>query len=95
MMAWLVSGKVVAYEGGWSTNTSYLDSIQAGDLIWITSNSDYGHKFFVTGVSSDGQTIYYVDCNGDGHCMIKWDRSISLSNIKSRFRAILRYADYK
>ncbi len=92
-LAWMVSGKVVAYEGGWSTDSTYLNSIEAGDLIWITSSSSYGHKIFVTNVSGD--TIYYVDCNGDNHCKIQWGRSLALSTIKSRFKRILRYSDYK
>ena len=92
-LAWMVTGKIVAYEGGWSTDSSYLNNIQAGDLLWITSSSNYGHKIFVTSVS--GNTIYYVDCNGDNHCMIMWGRSIQLSSVKTRFRAILRYSDYK
>lgn len=51
----------------WSISYS-LDGVKAGDVIrydYGSSQTDYGHSIFVTGVS--GNTIYYVDCNGIGN----------------------------
>ncbi len=66
----------------WTPNrsTSALDSLKAGDVVRYQND---GHSIFVTGVS--GSTVTYADCNSDGHCIIRWDQTISKSTIKSTF----------
>ena len=53
-----------------------LSGVKAGDVIRY-SNSSKGHSIFVTSV--EGNTIYFVDCNGNGgHCKVKWDNKIQI-----------------
>ncbi len=79
-----------SYTSSWSSSysTSALDSVKAGDVIRYRND---GHSIFVTGVS--GSTITYTDCNSDGHCIIKWNRTIDKSTVRSSF-TYLRSAPY-
>lgn len=73
--------------GGNSSSWSKVNSIsgvKAGDILQYGNTSGSGHTVFVTGVS--GNTIYFVDCNGNGNysggtkvrtCGIKWDNTIT------------------
>ena len=61
-------------------NTSALDSLKPGDIIRYKND---GHSIYVYGVSGD--TITYADCNSDGHCIIRWDQTISKSTVRSTF----------
>ena len=67
---------------GWTTYTSSsaLNNLKPGDIVRYKSN---GHSIYVTGVSGD--TVTYTDCNSDGHCIIRWDATISKSTLKSTF----------
>lgn len=67
---------------GWSTSTSResLNSLKAGDIVRYKNN---GHSIFVTAVS--GNTVSYADCNSDGHCRIRWNKTISKSTLRSSF----------
>ncbi|MGN1193994.1 MAG: GBS Bsp-like repeat-containing protein, partial [Acutalibacteraceae bacterium] len=75
--------------GGSYTTWSQVNSIsgvKAGDILQYGNTSGSGHTVFVTSVSGD--TITFVDCNGNGNysgatkvrsCGIKWDNQISKS----------------
>ena len=67
---------------GWYTYTSSsaLDNLKPGDIVRYKNN---GHSIYVTGVN--GNTVTYTDCNSDGHCIIRWDVTISKSTLKSSF----------
>ena len=67
---------------GWYTytSTSALDSLKAGDIVRYKNN---GHSIYVIGVNGD--TVTYTDCNSDGHCIIRWDATISKSTLRSTF----------
>ena len=62
-----------------------IDNVKPGDVVqYGNPNNGYGHTIFVTGVS--GNTITYLDCNGNGNysgatevrsCGIKWDNKVS------------------
>lgn len=67
---------------GWYTYTgsSALNSLKPGDIVRYKND---GHSIFVTGVNGD--TVTYTDCNSDGHCIIKWGKTISKSTLKSSF----------
>ncbi len=65
-------------------NVSALDSLKAGDVVRYKND---GHSIFVTAVSGD--TVTYADCNSDGHCIIRWNQTIS----KSTLRATFTYVD--
>ncbi len=75
---------------GWCTYTSSsaLNSLKPGDIVRYKNN---GHSIFVTAVNGD--TVTYTDCNSDGHCMIKWGKTISKSTLKSTFTHV-RSAPY-
>ena len=69
-------------KNGWYTytNSSALDTLKAGDIVRYKNN---GHSIFVIGVNGD--TVTYTDCNSDGHCIIRWDATISKSTLRSTF----------
>lgn len=68
--------------GEWPTNynASALNTLKAGDIVRYNYN---GHSIFILGV--EGETVTYVDANGDGHCKIQWDRTTTKAKIKSSF----------
>ena len=63
-----------------------ISEVKAGDVVQYGNTMGSGHTIFVTSVSGD--TITFVDCNGNGNysggskvrsCGIKWDNTISKS----------------
>ena len=74
-MAYLIFGSVP--ELHWTKYTS-VSNYYAGDYVRIRNNR---HSILITKVS--GNTITYVDCNNYGPCQVKWDRTISVSSLKS------------
>ena len=69
----------------WSKSTN-INDVKAGDVLQYGNTSGSGHTVFVTSVS--GNTITFVDCNGNGNysngskvrsCGVKWDNTISKS----------------
>lgn len=64
-----------------SLGKSYnVDDLYIGDLIRF-HNSGWEHSLIVTDISGD--TITYVDCNGDNRNTVRWNKTISRSRIKS------------
>lgn len=72
-----------SYPSSWSRVYS-IDNVKKGDILQYGNTSGSGHTVFVTNVSGD--TITFVDCNGNGnysgssyvrYCDIKWDNTIS------------------
>lgn len=60
-----------------------INSVKSGDIVQYGNTSGQGHTIFVTSVS--GNTITFVDCNGNGNysggnkvreCGIKWGNTI-------------------
>ncbi len=78
-LAWDISGTNAHY---WniSYNKDSINTVKAGDC--IRYNND-GHTVFVIGVSGD--TVTVAECNWGANCIIKWDRTISKSTLKSSF----------
>ena len=74
-MAYLIFGSVP--ELHWTKYTS-VSNYYAGDYVRVRSNR---HSIFITKVSNG--TVTYVDCNNYGPCQVKWDRTISVSSLKS------------
>ena len=82
----LIAYKVFgSHADSWSKVTN-LNNVKAGDVLQYGNTSGEGHTVFVTSVS--GNTITFVDCNGNGNysngskvrsCGIKWDNTISKS----------------
>lgn len=66
----------------WTSNndSSALDTLKAGDIVRYMWN---GHSIFVTAV--DGDTVTYADANGDGHCQIQWNRTVTKATLKRSF----------
>ena len=67
----------------WEVSYS-IDGVKAGDVLQYGNTSGSGHTVFVTSVTGD--TITFVDCNGNGNysggtkvrtCGIKWDNTIN------------------
>ena len=61
-------------------NLSAVNKLKAGDIVRYKYNS---HSIFVIGV--DGDTVTYADCNSDLHCQIKWDQTVTKSELKASF----------
>ena len=66
----------------WATNrdSAALDTLKAGDIVRYRNNT---HSIFVTAVV--GETVFLVDCNWDGHCMIQWDRTVTKDTLRASF----------
>ena len=66
----------------WSADysESALDTLKAGDIVRYKNN---GHTIFITAVNDS--YITYADCNNDGHCGIRWNRTVTKSTLKSTF----------
>ena len=69
--------------GNWPQYNS-ISSVKPGDILQYGNTSGSGHTVFVTGVSGD--TITFVDCNGNGNYSggtkvrsngVKWNNTIS------------------
>ena len=72
-----------SYPSSWSRVYS-ISNVKKGDILQYGNTSGTGHTVFVTNVSGD--TITFVDCNGNGNysgssyvrsCGIKWDNTIN------------------
>ena len=64
-------------------DSSSVTNVKAGDMIRLSyTNND--HTIYVIAVSGD--TVYFTDCNSDGHCIIRWGASKTKSTIKSQFK---------
>ena len=78
-----------------------MDGVKAGDVIQYGNTSGSGHTIFVLSVS--GNTLTFVDCNGngnrnsagryqDGLCMVKWDNTIGVGDsIFGKYRFSYRF----
>lgn len=68
---------------GWQTYTSSsaLDNLKAGDIVRRN-----GHSIFVTAVN--GENVTYGDCNSDGHCIIRWDKTITKTKLATSFQHV-------
>lgn len=66
----------------WETNRdkSALDTLKAGDIVRYRWN---GHSLFV--LEADGDTVRFADCNWDGQCGIRWDATITKTELKASF----------
>ena len=74
-MGYLTFGSVPT--ASWSKYTSVKEYF-AGDYVRIRNDH---HSIFITSVV--GNTITYADCNNYGPCQVKWDRTISVSSLRS------------
>ena len=65
------------------TDISAVDNLKTGDVVRYRND---GHSIFVTAVSGD--TVYFADCNWGNQCIIRWDKTISKSEIKKSFTSV-------
>lgn len=65
---------------GW---TNAIENLKTGDIVtYYESTSSVGtHTFFVTSV--DGDTVHFAECNWGNKCIIRWDRTMSKSKLKT------------
>lgn len=63
-----------------STNSSSMYFVKPGDFIRYD-----GHSVIVLTVSVNSDSITVAECNYGGKCIIRWGRSVSISDIKSNF----------
>ncbi len=70
-----------SYYTSWSRTS--LNKLKAGDVIRYKNDK---HSIFVTGVNGD--TITYGDCNSDGHCIIRWNVTISKTAVAATLTAV-------
>lgn len=57
-----------------------LNSLKTGDIVRYRNNQ---HSIFVIAV--DGENVIYTECNEGGTCVIRWDKSITKSEISQTF----------
>lgn len=67
---------------GW---TNAIENLKTGDIVtYYESTSSVGtHTFFVTSV--DGDTVHFAECNWGNKCIIRWDRTMSKSKLKTLY----------
>ncbi len=59
-----------------------INDITVGSVVRFRYyNSGFDHTIFITGISADGSTYYYTDCNFTGNCQINWSGKISRSEL--------------
>lgn len=65
---------------GWYTYTdaSALETVKPGDIVRFRN-----HSIYIIGV--DGDVLTYTDCNSDGHCVIRWDATITRQALAANF----------
>lgn len=84
--AYLIGNAVFGTKPRYWNKEYSMDNVKTGDIIqYGNADSGYGHTVFVTNVS--GNTITFVDCNGNGNitngvwipnkCIVKWDNQIA------------------
>ena len=65
---------------GW---TDAIENLKTGDIVtyYEATSSTGTHTFFVTSVNGD--TVHFAECNWGNKCIIRWDRTISKSKLKT------------
>ena len=91
-IGWAIGGESPVLSDWKKYDVKELERIEPGDIVWVKSSSEWGHKFVVLKIENG--KVYYVDNNGDGHCKISWVRERSLSDIRKNFWGIKHYSDY-
>lgn len=78
---------------GWTlrkstSSSSPINEIEAGNVVrFRRAGKTWNHTIFVTSV--DGNTVWYTDCNSDGHDTVKWDQSMSKSALDTALKLSL------
>lgn len=81
-----------SYPSTWEVSNDFY-SVKVGDIVRYGNTGSGGHSIFVTSVS--GNTIKFVDCNGNGNymgstevrsCGIKWDNTAIIGGDLFGFR---------
>ena len=72
---------------GWyiDRSLSALDELKPGDIVRYRYD---GHSIYVTDVQGD--IVTYTDCNGDGHCVIHWDMTVTKAQLRASFTYVHR-----
>lgn len=72
-----------------TSSDSKIDKLVPGDVIRYRggTSKSWNHTIFVTSISGD--TVYFTDCNSDGNCTVKWDRSFSKSTLSTYLKTTL------
>lgn len=72
-----------------TSSDSKIDKLVPGDVIRYRAGTSksWNHTIFVTSISGD--TVYFTDCNSDGNCTVKWDRSFSKSTLSTYLKTTL------
>ena len=73
---------------GWQY-LSYVSTFYAGDVVRVNN----AHSIFITKVTAT--TVYYVECNNDGPCMIDWDNERSIASLQSIATFVIRMSGNK
>lgn len=64
------------------------------DSMYFVKPGDYlrydGHSVIVLDVSPNGDNVCVVECNYGGLCIIKWERNVPISFIRSKFEYIYK-----
>ena len=72
-----------------TSSDSKINKLVPGDVIRYRAGTSksWNHTIFVTSISGD--TVYFTDCNSDGNCTVKWDRSFSKSTLSTYLKTTL------
>lgn len=65
---------------GW---TNAIENLKTGDIVtyYESSSSVSTHTIFITSVNGD--TVHFAECNWGNKCVIRWDRTMSKSKLKT------------
>lgn len=69
-----------------TSSNSYVEKIRAGDLVRFRYGKN-DHTIVVTNV--DESNVYYADCNSDGKCTFKYNRTMSKSELSGYLKKTL------
>lgn len=73
----------IAYSSNPSGWLNAIDNLKTGDIVtyYESTSSVTTHTIFITSV--DGDTVHFGECNWGNKCIIRWDRTMSKSKLRT------------
>lgn len=94
-LSYVIFGKEKRTENGWSDPIESISDdevVHPGDYIYYPRLKSNGQKsqHGVIVYKVEGDTVYLADCNWGAHCIIRCDRSMSMSEIRESINRSLK-----
>lgn len=94
-LSYVIFGKVKSTENGWSDPIESISDdevVHPGDYIYYPRIKSNGQKsqHGVIVYKIEGDTVYLADCNWGLHCIIRCDRSMTMSEIRESINRSLK-----